>query len=85
MLSNYELVNLFINKNQIIEDYKIVGLEYYTIPEEKGRTIAANKIISLFRMVFSKKFYKNLGALMKKVKIIQKHWRNSLLVKKTRR
>lgn len=36
-------------------------------------------------MIFSKRFYKNLTGLLKKVKVIQKYWRMCLLVRKTRR
>jgi len=37
IVSNYELVNLFVNKSELIRKYKIIGLNYYTIPEAKGR------------------------------------------------
>lgn len=32
VLSNFELVNLFLNKSEITCLHKIVGLQYYTTP-----------------------------------------------------
>jgi L-rhamnose mutarotase len=85
VLSNHQIISAFANKAQIIANHRIVGLQYYTQPEQKGKDLAAQKITSLFKMIFSKRFYKNLNGLLKKVKIIQKYWRMSLLVRKTRR
>ena len=85
VLSNYQMVNVFMNKNDIIANHKIIGLQYYTIPEIQGQKLAAMRVTSLFKMIFSKRFYKNLVNLLRQVKIIQKHWRMMLLVKRTRK
>lgn len=85
VLSNYQMVNVFMNKNDIIANHKIIGLQYYTTPEIQGQKLAAMRVTSLFKMIFSKRFYKNLVNLLRQVKIIQKHWRMMLLVKRTRK
>jgi IQ domain-containing protein H len=59
-------------------------MQYYTHPEQIGQKLAAVMITSFFKMIFSKKFYKNMSLLLRKVKIIQRHWRMCLLIKKSR-
>ena len=84
VLSNYQMVSTFLNKDDVIEKHKIIGLQYYTKPEIEGEDLASIRITSLFKMIFSKRFFKNIKIMLKNVKIIQRYWRNSLLIKRTR-
>jgi len=85
VLSNYQLFELFLNKKAIRSSKKIVGLQYYTVPEDKGLNLAAKKITSFFRMIFAKRFYVKFRSLLEKVSIIQRFWRSSLIAKKARK
>lgn len=79
------MVDVYLNKDYIVKKHKIIGLQYYTEPACIGQNLAAAKITAFFKMIFSKRFYGNLSALMKKVKTIQKYWRMCLLTKRTRK
>jgi hypothetical protein len=85
VLSNYDLTNLFLNKAEIMKKNKIIGLQYYTNPEIKGKQLAANRITSFFKMIFSKRFYKKFRSLLGKVLIIQRYWRSCLMTKRARK
>ena len=78
VISNYQFVNVFVNRNEITTNYKIVGLQYYTDPQMNGQKLAAGRITSFFKMIFSKRFYKNLKNLLTQVHTIQRYWRMCL-------
>lgn len=78
MVSNYQIVGLFLNKNEILQHYRISGSQYYTKPEDKGLNLAACKITAFFRGIFSRKFYSKFKSLIGKVKVIQRFWRAAL-------
>ena len=86
-IANYTILCTFTNSDELHREYreKIAGLKYYT-PEfpAKGKNLAATKIQSLFHMIFQRKYARKLSSLMKKVKVIQRHWRNCLMMRRTR-
>jgi hypothetical protein len=79
------LVNLFLNRSEITRLHKIIGLQYYTTPEKQGHQLAASKITSFFKMLFSKRFYSKFRSLLGKVLVIQRYWRTCLQTKRARR
>ncbi len=60
---------------------KIPGIKYYYPDILTGRKIAGHKILSLFKMLRSKKYVKNISSLLNKVKKIQSFWRRALILK----
>ena len=63
----------------------IPGLQYYDANKpHRGKNLAATKIESLFKMIFDRKYAKKLKSLMRKVVVIQRHWKITLEYKRTR-
>jgi hypothetical protein len=66
------------------QNQNLPGIKFYYPDIIKGKIMAANKIISFFKVIKAKKYTFKYLSMINKIKLIQKYWRKCLLVRRQR-